>query len=241
MPNVPNILVAEATGFSRHAAENLRGHGRVVMADLDRRQLLASVPDADVLWVRLRNRIDREVMEAGRNLRAVATPTTGLNHIDLVEAERRNIRVISLQGANDFLRHVYATAEHTVALILALLRHVPGAHDHVMSGIWNRDLFIGRELHGKRAGIIGCGRVGRMVSGYLRALGMRVLVTDVQNFDRGISSDVELVSLTHLLYTSDIVTVHIPLSDRTKGFFGEAEFARMKPGSWFINTSRESS
>jgi D-3-phosphoglycerate dehydrogenase / 2-oxoglutarate reductase len=235
---MPNILVAESTGFSKNAAERLRAHGHLVMADLDRRLLLTSVPDAHVLWVRLKHRIDREVMEAAPNLRAVATPTTGLNHIDLAEARRRNIQVISLQGATEFLQNVYATAEHTVALILALLRHVPGARDHVIDGDWNRDLFIGRELHGKRAGVIGCGRVGRMVAGYLRSFGMRVMVTDVQNVDRVVSSEIELVSLTHLLYTSDIVTLHIPLSERTRGFFGEAEFARMKPGSWFINTAR---
>jgi D-3-phosphoglycerate dehydrogenase / 2-oxoglutarate reductase len=235
---LPKILVAESSGFSKSAAGRLRACGRLVMGDLDRRSLLAAVSDAEILWVRLRHRIDREVMDCAPILRAIATPTTGLNHVDLAEAGRRNIQVISLQGATEFLQNVYATAEHTIALILGLLRHLSGAHQHVIKGDWNRDLFVGRELHGKRAGVIGCGRVGRMVAGYLRGLGMRVLVTDVQNINRPAHLDIELVSLTHLLYASDIVTLHIPLSDRTKGFFGEREFSEMKPGSWFINTSR---
>jgi len=235
---LPNIVVTESTGFSKCAADRLRTCGRVVMGDFDRTLLLTSVQEADVLWVRLRHRIDREVMEAAPNLRAIATPTTGVNHIDLAEAARRNIHVISLQGATEFLRNVYATAEHTLALIFALLRHLPGACEHVINGSWNRDLFVGRELHGKRAGVIGCGRIGRMVAGYLRAMGMRVLVTDSQNIGRPSQRGIELVSLSHLLYASDIVTLHIPLSEYTRGFFGEREFSRMKPGSWFINTAR---
>jgi D-3-phosphoglycerate dehydrogenase / 2-oxoglutarate reductase len=235
---LPKILVTESSGFSKTAAGRLRACGRLVMSDLHRGSLLKAVPDAEIIWVRLRHRIDREVMECATKLRAIATPTTGLNHIDLVEAGRRHIQIISLQGANEFLQNVYATAEHTVALILGLLRHLSAAHHHVINGDWNRDLFIGRELHGKRAGVVGCGRVGRMVAGYLRGLGMRVLVTDVQNIDRPARPEIEFVSLTHLLYASDIVTLHIPLSDRTKGFFGERQFSEMKPGSWFINTAR---
>jgi D-3-phosphoglycerate dehydrogenase len=111
----------------------------VVLKDLDRPGLLALVSEADILWVRLRHRIDGEVMKAAPKLRAIATPTTGLNHIDLAEARQRNIHVISLQGATQFLQNVYATAEHTVALIFGLLRHLPRAHDHVMNGNWNRD------------------------------------------------------------------------------------------------------
>jgi D-3-phosphoglycerate dehydrogenase / 2-oxoglutarate reductase len=177
-------------------------------------------------------------MVAAPNLRAIATPTTGLNHIDLAEAEKLGIQVISLRGATDFLQNVYATAEHTVALILALLRHLPAAHEHVINGHWNRDLFIGNELHGMRAGIIGYGRLGRMVAKYLQAFGMRVSVTDIMGVNQVEHSDIESVSLDQLLRTSDVVTVHVPLSDQTKEFLGRRQFACMKPGSWFINTAR---
>jgi D-3-phosphoglycerate dehydrogenase len=177
-------------------------------------------------------------MAAAPNLRAIATPTTGLNHIDLAEAEKLGIRVISLQGETDFLQNVYATAEHTVALILSLTRHLPAAHQHVINGHWNRDLFIGNELHGKTAGVIGYGRLGRMVAKYLQIFGMRVSVTDIKSVDQVEHPDIESVSLHQLLRTSDVVTVHVPLSDQTTGFLSKREFACMKPGSWFINTAR---
>lgn len=234
----PCILVSEATGFSDGAVKSLCTCARLLLRDLDRPSLLTALRDIDVLWVRLRHKIDREVMEAAPNLRMIATPTTGLNHIDLREAEQRGIHVISLQGATDFLQSVYATAEHTVALILGLMRHLPAAHEHVISGHWNRDLFIGNELHGKTAGVIGYGRLGKMVAKYLRSFGMRVLATDVRNNEEVEHSDIAMVSLDHLLRTSDVVTLHVALSDRTQGFLGSREFACMKPGSWFINTGR---
>lgn len=235
---LPNILISEATGFSESAAEHLRNCARLLLRDLDRPSLMAAVHDVDVLWVRLRHKIDREVMVAAPNLRAIATPTTGLNHIDLAEAEKLGIQVISLRGAADFLQNVYATAEHTVALILALLRHLPAAYEHVINGRWNRDLFVGNELHGKRAGIIGYGRLGRMVARYLQAFGMRVSVTDIKSVNQVEHPDIESVSLDQLLRTSDVVTVHVPLSDQTKEFLSRRQFACMKPGSWFINTAR---
>jgi D-3-phosphoglycerate dehydrogenase len=235
----PNILVAESSSFSPQAVFVLEDTGNVVLADLDRPSLLSSVTDVDILWVRLRHRIDGQVFQAAPRLRVIASPTTGLNHIDVAEAERRNIRIISLRGETEFLQNIYATAEHTIALILGLLRHIPAAHQHVTSGQWNRDLLVGRELHGKTAGVIGYGRVGRMVAGHLRAFGVRVLTTDLPSrtgyqCDHGIES----VALDELLKSSDLVTVHVPLMEETTGFLGEREFSKMKHGVCFVNTSR---
>jgi D-3-phosphoglycerate dehydrogenase len=209
-----------------------------VLRDLDRDALLDSVPEAEILWVRLRNRIDRQVMDAGPQLRAIASPTTGLNHIDLIEAQRRSIEVISLVGASQFLRTVYATAEHTIALILGLMRHLHAGHEHVLHGGWNRDLYVGRELHGKTAGVVGYGRVGQMVGGYLQALGMNVLVADIPTVLHQLPHGIQRVPFSELLMESDFVTLHVPLNSSTRGFFSRSEFAQMKPGSWFFNTAR---
>jgi D-3-phosphoglycerate dehydrogenase / 2-oxoglutarate reductase len=235
----PTILIAESSSFSSEAVRILEDTGNVVLADLDGRSLLSAVTDVDILWVRLRNRIDRQVFQAARRLRVIATPTTGLNHIDVAEAERRNIHIISLRGEAEFLQYIFATAEHTIALILGLLRHLPAAHQHVINGRWNRDLFVGRELHGKTAGVIGYGRVGRMVAGHLRAFGMRVLATDLPSrMGHQCDDGIESVPLDQLLKNSDLVTLHIPLVEETTGFLGECEFAKMKRGVCFINTSR---
>src|SRR6186713_112575 len=130
------ILVSESDRFTPRAKAALLDLGEVRLADLDRFGLLRAVSDVDVLWVRLRNRIDREIMDLAPKLKFIVSPTTGLNHIDLAEAERRGIRVVSLRGQTGFLKEIRATAEHTIAITLALLRHLPGACAHAASGEW---------------------------------------------------------------------------------------------------------
>jgi D-3-phosphoglycerate dehydrogenase / 2-oxoglutarate reductase len=231
-------LVAESRGFSTEAGELLRQVGDLVLADLNRADLLQAVCEADVLWVRLRHRIDTEVLAAAPDLRIVVTPTTGLNHIDTEEAHRRSIRVLSLRGEVDFLREVRATAEHTLALVLALLRRIPAAATHVRGGGWDRDLFRGHELSDKAAGVVGYGRLGRLVAHSLKALGARVLVADPHVKRETVESGLVLLSLDELLRKADIVTLHVAYSSTTHGFFGQREFSLMKEGSWFVNTSR---
>jgi D-3-phosphoglycerate dehydrogenase len=234
----PTILIAESSNFSDAAARRLAESGQTILADLDRPALLKAAATADVLWVRLRHRIDREVMNASPRLKVIATPTTGLNHVDLREAELRGIRVISLRGETAFLDQIYATAEHTLALVFGLLRRVPAASAHAAKGGWDRDLFRGRELHGKTAGIIGYGRVGRMVAGYLQAFGMTVLAADSDSSRAFANPQMKIVPLADLLDRADLVSLHVPFTEANAGFLGPKEFARMKAGAWFINTSR---
>lgn len=232
------ILVAESEGFSRRAAALLGQVGHVVFADLDRPSLLSAVAAADILWVRLRHRIDAEVMAAAPRLKVLVTPTTGLNHIDLQEAAGRGIRVLSLRGEVDFLQDIRATAEHTVALIFALLRHLPAALTHVRDGGWDRDRFKGCELHQKTIGVLGYGRLGRIVARYVQAFDTDVLTCDPYVEAHALEPGVTLVPLSQLLRESDLVTLHVNLCDATSQFFGHEQFAAMKPGAWFVNTSR---
>ncbi len=233
-----SILVAESNGFPRAAAETLRLAANLKLADLDRNQLLREARAADVLWVRLRNLIDAEVIEAAPRLKIIVTPTTGLNHIDLVEAERRDIQILSLRGETEFLKEVRATAEHTIGLILALVRNTAAASASVLKGAWNRDLFRGDELYGKTVGVVGYGRLGRIVARHLRAFEMRVLTYDPQLNPTSVEDGVEFVSLPELLRQADIVTLHVNLCAETSGFFGALQFAAMKRGARLINTSR---
>jgi D-3-phosphoglycerate dehydrogenase len=232
------ILVAESAGFAPGAAEVLRGIGELTLADVDRAGLVAGVRDHDVLWVRLRHQVDTDVMDAGTRLRVIVTPTTGLNHIDVDEAQRRGIVVLSLRGETDFLRNVVATAEHTLALMLALLRRVPAARDHVNGGGWDRDRFKGHEVHGKTVGIIGFGRLGKIVAKYVAALGAEVLVTDPVTPQEVDSDAVTVVSIDELLVRADVVTLHVNHTADNDRFFGRSQFARMKRGAWFVNTAR---
>jgi D-3-phosphoglycerate dehydrogenase len=233
-----NILVSESTGFSPQAAAALSQVGSLFLKDLDRAALLSSLDQTEVLWVRLRHQIDAAVMDAAPRLKIVATPTTGLNHIDLQAAERRNIRVLSLRGEVSFLKDIRATAEHTIALMLAALRHLPSAVQHVRKGGWDRERFLGRELYGKVAGIVGYGRLGRIVARYLQAFDMQVLAAD-PNVDRSTIEDgVTLVGVEELLGQADFVSLHVNHCQQTDKFFGRRQFALMKDGAWLFNTAR---
>lgn len=232
------LLLAEAKGFSPRALALLRRKIEVIEADLDRAQLVASLYDTEALWVRLRTRIDREVFEAAPKLRYLLTATTGLNHVDFDEAQRRSVQVLSLRGEEDFLRDIRATAELTVGLALALLRRIPTAFAHVKEGGWNRDLFIGQELYRKTAGVIGYGRLGRIVARYLRAFDMNVLACDPRVPANAYDPGVEPVPLVELLKRADVVTLHASWSKDSDRFFDANAFAAMKTGAVFVNTAR---
>ncbi len=234
----PRLLICESAGFSAVALQKLRTCFDVELADLDRHGLLAAIREADAAWVKLRHRIDTEVLAAAQRLRCLVTNTTGLNHLDLQEAERRGIQVLSLRGETEFLKQVRATAELTVALLLALIRKLPQACAHVAQGGWNRDLFKGHELYGRTAGIVGYGRLGRIVAHTLLALGMRVLACSPNLDPHSVEPGVEPSSLDELLPQCDAVLLHANLTPENRGFFGEPQFAAMRPRSWFVNTAR---
>ena len=232
----PKIVITESQGFSPLALALLADVAEVVEADADERTLPALAANADVLWVRLRHRIGAAVMDAAPRLRIIASPTTGLNHIDVEEAARRGIEVMSLRGERAFLEGIRATAEHTIALMLSLLRRIPAAISHVRRGGWDRESLRGSELYGKTIGIVGYGRLGRIVARYAQTFDACVLASDpyVQTADHG----VRLVALPELLDAADIVTLHVNLAPENHRFFGRAQFRAMRSGSWFINTSR---
>ena len=211
--------------------------GKVIEKEMSRTQLLEELGDYDVLIVRLANQIDREVIDAGRRLRAIVTATTGLDHIDVVYARQRGIRVLSLQGETDFLKGVRATAEHTWALLLGLLRKIVPASTAACRGQWNRDAFRGHELFGKRLGIVRLGRLGEKVARYGQAFGMQVAAFDpyVRGWMDGVGRKTDL---SELLQGSDILSLHVPLTDETLDLIGGTELALLPPGAVLVNTSR---
>jgi D-3-phosphoglycerate dehydrogenase len=232
------ILIAEREGFPAQALARLERVAAVTLEDLDRPALEEAVAQADVLWVRLRHRIDRALLARAPRLKILVTPTTGLNHIDTDELDRRGITLVSLRGEVEFLRDVRATAEHTIGLLLGLLRQVPAAAADVQAGGWRRDRFQGSEIYGKTVGIVGYGRLGQIVSRYLKAFDARVLATDPK-LPMGYSDGtVEGVPLARLLAEADIVSLHADLRPDTRGFFTPALFGQMKWASYFVNTAR---
>lgn len=232
----PRILSSEPGRLSTAAAAALRSLGEVHEVEADRQYLLDRIADYDALFIGLRNVIDRDIVARAGRLRCIVTPTTGTDHIDVEAARARGIAILSLQGETEFLRQITATAELTWGLLLSLIRHIPAAHEDVLQGEWMRDRFYGIELAGKCLGVVGYGRLGRIVSEYGAAFRMRVLAFD--HHPESESGPVEFVPLRELLGQADIVSLHLPLTSETDGFFTAELFAEMKDGAVFLNTAR---
>ena len=234
---VPKILNAEAVNYSETARHILESVGHVDEKDLDRADLLACIPSYDALIVRLRNQIDREVIDAGGRLKAIVSATTGLDHIDVAYAHQKGIAVLSLRGQTDFLRTIPATAEHTWALLLALVRRIPWAFGSVLAMEWDRDRFKGHDLCKQRLGLLGMGRIGSIVARYARAFGMQILAYDPDPLEQ--PEDVIFCPTMDDLFTrSDILSIHIPLNAQTYRLIGKTELSRLPRHAILINTSR---
>ncbi len=231
------ILNAEALGYCDEARALLRELGTLTEGDLSRDELLAQIGGYDVLIVRLAHQVDRAVLDAGVRLKAIVTATTGLDHIDTAYAASRGVAVLSLRGETAFLDSIWATAEHTWAVLLAVLRRIPQAHASVRAGHWDRDLFRGRELARKRLGIVGLGRVGRKVARYGLAFAMDVAAYSLQA-EPWVDGVARMPSLPALLERSDVLSIHVPLNDETVGLIGARALKRLPRGAVLVNTAR---
>jgi D-3-phosphoglycerate dehydrogenase len=227
------VLVAEPLG--REGLELLGREHRVdARPDLTRDQFLAALPDYDALIVRSQVKVDAEAVAAGRRLVVVGRAGVGTDNIDLDAATRAGIAVVNAPTANTI-----AAAEHTMALILALARHVPGADASLRRGEWRRADFMGTELSGKTLGIIGLGKIGLAVASRARALDMQLLGCDpFVTADAAAAMGIALVELDQLLPRADVVTLHVPLSATTRSMLGDARLALLKPSALVINVAR---
>lgn len=194
-----------------------------------------ALPEADAYYAALETRLTDELLALAPRLKAIATPSTGLDHLDLNAIDRRGIAVFGLKDERELLDRITATAELAWALTLACVRHLPAAFDAARAGYWARDALRGHQLAYKTFGIVGCGRLGTMVADYARAFRMTVLGCDVRDLRL---ADVELVDFDTLLRRADVVSIHIHLTEENRGLFNHAVIGRMKPGSVLINTSR---
>jgi D-3-phosphoglycerate dehydrogenase / 2-oxoglutarate reductase len=197
--------------------------------------LLERLGEFDAYMASLHVRLDRKAIERASRLKVVATSTTGLDHLDMEVLNQRGVKVISIKTEFELLDKITATAELAWGLMLACVRKIPAGAAAANQGRWARDEFRGRMMSGKTLGIIGVGRLGKMVVRYGNAFGMRVLGCDTHDV---VVPGVERVSLDRLLAESDVITLHIHLTEANRGFLGRREFEKMKRGVVIINTSR---
>ncbi|HLE57466.1 MAG TPA: NAD(P)-dependent oxidoreductase [Rhodothermia bacterium] len=237
--NKPRLkaICPEPQNYSAAGLSAIGKLAELVSRPIQHEELVRIIPEFDLLFVRLQTAVTRDLLESATRLRAVISPTTGLNHIDLDAAAEFNIEVFHLRGQTEFLRSIPSTAEHTWALLLALVRRVPEAFESVRRGRWEQDPFRGIELHEKHLGVVGCGRLGSIVAHYGRAFGMSVSAFDP--YAEFVPSYVDRCgSLEELLLKSDVLSVHVPLNDETTGMIGARQLESLPDGAVLINTSR---
>jgi len=228
------IGVLEPSDFSKNAIQELGKIGVVKMYSKD--SLEEFLSEIEVLFIRLHYQIDKDFLSLAPKLKIICTPTTGLNHLDIDAIESCDINVISLKGEDGFLSTIRATPEHTLGLILSLLRNYKNAFLNQKNSKWNRDFYKGHEIYGKKVGIIGMGRVGKIVAKYLDAMDAKIFYTDIKEVDV-LEYAIKVDSLVELIKQSDIIILSASYNEKYRKFIGKLEINAMQ-GKYFINTAR---
>ena len=228
------ILVLE--GITDRGMEVLQAEGWAVdvRKAMPPAELASIVAPYQALMIRSGCQITAEVLEAAKNLRIIGRPGVGVDNVDLEAATRRGVVVMNSPGGN-----IASTAELTLALILALARHVPQADAAMKAGRWDRKSFAGVELQGKRIGVVGLGRVGREVAARCRALGMEVVAYD-PFVAPALAEELQipLLSFEQVIQGSDFLTLHTTLTKETRHLLGREALAKAKPGIRIVNAAR---
>jgi D-3-phosphoglycerate dehydrogenase len=228
------ILILE--GITDRGLEILRAEGWTLdmQKALAPAELVKIVAPYDAIMVRSGSKITAEVLDAAKNLKVIGRPGVGVDNVDLAAATRRGVVVMNSPGGN-----LVSTAELAMALLLSLARNIAQADASMKGEKWDRKSFTGVELHGKRIGVVGLGRIGREVAARCRAFGMEVAAYDpfvAANVAE--SLHVKLLSFDELLQSSDFLTLHTTLTKETRNLLGKEALAKVKPGIRIVNAGR---
>ena len=228
------IVVADE--MDRSGVDQLSSDSQIAVVNVagDSEALKREIVSADALLVRSATQVTAQLLSLAEKLKVVGRAGIGVDNIDLDAATHRGIAVVNAPGAN-----TVSAAEHTVALLMALLRRVPEASTRMREGGWDRKQFAGTELRGKTLGALGLGRVGSHAASILKAFGMRVVAYDPFLPEaRAAELGVELADMDHVIANADVLTLHMPLTDETAGIMDARHFAMMKKGAVLVNTAR---
>lgn len=225
--------------FSEKGKEILSSLGEVDYLHPTQSELEKKIIDYDILFVQLGLNINRTVIDNGKKLKAIVTTTTGLDHIDTKYAKSCGIEILSLRGENDFLDTVSGTAELAFGLIIDLMRNTHASFQSVKNYEWNGKKFCGHNLYGKTLGIVGLGRLGKMMACFGNAFKMKVVAAD-PNVSAGemLKLNCGKIDFENVLAESDIISIHVHLSPETENMFNAEIFKKMKKTSYLVNTSR---
>ncbi len=197
-------------------------------------ELLEIIPEIEGLVIRSGTKVTSDVIDAADKLRVVGRAGIGVDNVDVQAATARGIAVLNTPEGNSV-----TTAEHAIALLVALARHIPQATASMKAGKWEKKKFQGMELFNRTLGVIGLGNIGRIVANRAQGLGMKVIAYDPPiSPEAAAKLDVELVSLKELFSRADAITVHVPKTHETTGILNRKAFELTKPGVLLINAAR---
>jgi D-3-phosphoglycerate dehydrogenase len=231
---MPKVLIADDVGeecvrILKKAGIDVDFKGKMKPEDLK-----AAIPAYEGLVVRSAAKVTKEILEAGTKLKIVGRAGIGVDNIDQEAATRRGVIVMNSPQGN-----MASAAEHTWGLMMAMCRNIAQADASMRASKWERSKYQGVELETKTLGIVGLGKIGGLLSQYAKPFRMRVIAFDpIVTKERAAGLGVELVDLDRLLADSDFITFHVPLTDKTRGMIGAAQFKKMKRTVRLINTSR---
>ncbi|MFZ1775329.1 MAG: hydroxyacid dehydrogenase, partial [Rhizobiaceae bacterium] len=232
----PRVLVSDK--LSTTAVQIFKDRGVEVdyLPDLgkDKDKLLEVIGQYDGLAIRSATKVTEKLIAAATNLKVIGRAGIGVDNVDIPAASRRGIIVMNTPFGNSI-----TTAEHAVALMFAVARDLPEADRSTKAGKWEKNRFMGVEITGKTLGVIGCGNIGSIVA--TRGVGLKMHVIAFDPFlsaNRAEELGVEKVELDELFRRSDFITLHTPMTDKTRGIINASAFAQMKKGVRIINCAR---
>jgi D-3-phosphoglycerate dehydrogenase len=231
---MPRVLIAD--DLSPRAATLFKNRGIEVdvRMGLSKEDLKATIASYDGLAVRSATKVGADVIESAGGLKVIGRAGIGVDNIDVAAATRRGIVVMNTPHGNSI-----TTAEHAVAMMMALARQIPAADRSTRAGKWEKSRFMGVELTGKTLGIIGCGNIGSIVAERAHGLRMKVVAYDpFLSVERARDLNVEKVELDELLARADFITLHTPLTDATRNLIDARALAKTRPGVRIINCAR---
>jgi D-3-phosphoglycerate dehydrogenase len=231
---MPRVLIADQLSPAAVAIFEARGVTADVKPGLSKAELIEIIPLYDGLAVRSATKADKDVLAAATNLKVIGRAGIGVDNVDIPAATAAGVVVMNTPFGNSI-----TTAEHAVAMIFALARQLPEATASTLAGKWEKNRFMGVELYGKTLGVIGCGNIGSIVADRANGLKMKVIAYDpFLSPERAVELGVEKVELDELLPRADFITLHVPLTDKTRNVLSRENLARTKPGVRIVNCAR---
>jgi D-3-phosphoglycerate dehydrogenase len=230
----PRVLIADKLSPAAVDIFRARGVEADVKTGLTKDELLKIIDQYDGLAVRSATKADKDVLAAGKNLKVIGRAGIGVDNVDIPAATARGIVVMNTPFGNSI-----TTAEHAIAMMFALARQLPAADVSTQAGKWEKNRFMGVELTAKTLGLIGAGNIGSIVAD--RALGLKMKVVAYDPFlspERAVEIGVEKVELDELLARADLITLHTPLTDKTRNILSEENLRKTKKGVLIVNCAR---